>query len=153
MLWVEYTMSQKIILGTDHAGFKLKETLKSFLEQEGYTIEDLGTNSEESVDYPPIMKKVAKKVAKENATGIILGGSGQGEAMTANRVKGIRATVYYGGNKDIITLSKEHNNANILSLGARFLSEKEAKAAVKLWLNTKFPQETRHIRRIKEIDQ
>ena len=144
---------KNIIIGSDHAGFKLKEALKAYLAELAYKVEDLGTDSEESVDYPPIMAAVAKKVAKSSNLGIILGGSGQGEAMTANRIKGIRATVFYGGPKKIITLSKEHNNANILSLGARFLTEKEAKEAVSLWLKTKFSNEERHKRRIKEIDQ
>ena len=143
----------KVIMGTDHAGFKLKESLKKFLSAEGYPVEDLGTNSEESCDYPDFIYPVAKKVAKDkSAKGIILGGSGQGEAITANRVKGVRAAVYYGGPSDIITLSREHNDANILSLGARFISEKDAKKAVLLWLKTSFPGEERHKRRIKKID-
>ena len=143
----------KVIMGTDHAGFKLKESLKKFLSAEGYNVEDLGTNSEESCDYPDFIYPVAKKVAKDKgAKGIILGGSGQGEAITANRVKGVRAAVYYGGPSDIITLSREHNDANILSLGARFISEKEAKKAVLMWLKTPFPGKERHVRRIKKID-
>ena len=144
----------KIVLGTDHAGYKLKEVLKKFLGEQGHECEDMGTDSEKSCDYPDFIYPVAKKVAEDPENrGIILGGSGQGEAMTANRVKGIRAAVYYGGNKDIITLSRTHNNANILSLGARFISDEEAKEVVKLWLETDFPAEERHVRRIKKIDE
>ena len=143
----------KVILGTDHAGYKLKEALKKFLVSESYKVEDLGANSSESCDYPDFIYPVAKKVGKDkDAKGIILGGSGQGEAITANRVKGVRAAVYYGGPLDILTLSREHNDANILSLGARFVSEKDAKKAVLLWLKTAFSGEERHIRRIKKID-
>ncbi len=143
-----------IFFGTDHAGFKLKEVLKGFLSKQGYPVKDLGTSSEESVDYPDFIYPVAKAVAKNpvESRGIILGGSGQGEAITANRVKGIRAAVFYGGPEKIIALSREHNDANILSLGARFVSEKEAKGVVKLWLDTPFSGEERHKRRIKKIE-
>jgi len=99
----------------------------------------------------PVAKEVAKNPNKNK--GIILGGSGQGEAMVANRIKGVRAVVYYGGPKKIIKLSREHNNANILSLGARFLTEDEAKKMVKLWLQTPFSNEKRHKRRIKKLEK
>ena len=144
----------KVIFGTDHAGFELKESLLGYLDLLGYETEDLGTSNKESCDYPDFIYPVARKVAKNpNLKGVILGGSGQGEAMTANRVKGIRAAVFYGGPRDIITLSKQHNNANILSFGARFVTEKEAKAALKLWLETPFTNEQRHKRRIAKIDK
>jgi len=143
-----------IFFGTDHAGYKLKEALKGFLSKKGYSIKDFGTFSEEIVDYPDFISPVAKAVAKNPAgsRGIILGGSGQGEAITANRTKGVRAAVFYGGPEKIIILSREHNDANILSLGARFVSEKQAEKAVSLWLETQFPGEERHKRRIKKID-
>ncbi|MBI2576139.1 RpiB/LacA/LacB family sugar-phosphate isomerase [Candidatus Woesearchaeota archaeon] len=143
-----------IFFGTDHAGYKLKEALKGFLSKQGYSIKDFGAFSEESVDYPDFISPVAKAVAKNpsGSRGIILGGSGQGEAITANRVKGVRAAVFYGGPEKIIILSREHNDANILSLGARFVAEKQAQKAVKLWLETPFPGEERHKRRIKKID-
>ena len=100
------------------------------------------------------MFPAAKAVAKDlNSKGIILGGSGQGEAMAANRIKGVRAAVYYGNNDEIVKLSRIHNNANILSLGARFLKNDEAIEAVKLWLKTDFKDEDRHIRRIKKLDK
>jgi ribose 5-phosphate isomerase B len=144
----------KIIFGTDHAGFKLKEALKIFVESLGHETEDLGTHSSKACDYPDFIFPVAKKVARDHTLkGIILGGSGEGEAMTANRIKGARATAYYGGSNDIILLSKKHNNANILSLGARFIDEKEAKKAVKLWLSTSFSNEERHKRRIAKLDK
>lgn len=144
----------KIYLGGDHAGFELKEKLKTFLNNLGHKIEDKGPyqyNSDD--DYPDFIKPVAQAVAdEEDSFGIIIGGSGQGEAMVANRIKGIRAAVYYGGPEEIIKLSKEHNNANILSLGGRFLTFEQAQKAVKLWLETGFSAEERHQRRINKID-
>ncbi len=145
----------KIFLGADHAGFELKEKLKKYLIELGYQAEDLGNFVyDEKDDYPDFILPVAKKVAEDvkNNFGIILGGSGQGEAMAANRIKGARAAVVYNYNEDIIRLSREHNNANILSLAARFITEEEAKKAVKLWLETGFSEEERHKRRIKKID-
>lgn len=143
-----------IYIGTDHAGFQLKEKLKQHLSKKGFMVKDFGTFSEEPVDYPKFILPVAKAVSQSGGTarGIILGGSGQGEAITANRVRGIRAAVYYGGPKKIIVLSREHNDANLLSLGARFITEKQAIEALDLWLKTPFPGEERHKRRIAEID-
>ena len=121
-------------------------------------------NYVETDDYPDFIKPVAEEVAKDGkAIGIILGGSGQGEAMCANRVKGVRAAVFYGqelpdvGEKksdsfEIIKLAREHNDANVLSLGGNFISEDEAKFAVELFLSTKFSEDERHIRRIKKLD-
>ena len=145
----------KIYLGSDHAGFSLKEKIVAWLADWGYTYEDMGAHElDEKDDYPDFIHPVAKAVAEnpENSRGVVLGGSGQGEAMIANRLSGVRAAVYYGGNLDIITLSREHNNANILSFGARFIGEDEAKEALKLWLETPFSSEERHVRRIKKID-
>lgn len=144
----------KIFLGTDHAGFTLKNDIKNFLEEKGYEIEDMGAhNLNENDDYPDYIFPVAEGVSKNTESlGIIFGGSGQGEAMVANRIKGIRASVYYGGSTKIIRLSREHNNANILSLGARFISTRKAKKVVELWLDTKFSEEERHLRRINKID-
>jgi len=109
----------------------------------------------EADDYPVYMAAAGLKVA-EDLTGetraIIFGGSGQGEAIVANRFPGVRAVVWYGGNMDIIKLSREHNNANVLSFGARFTTDEEAKKAVELWLATPFSKEERHERRIAQID-
>jgi len=147
-------MKPKIFLGTDHAGFELKESVKAFLMSKGYDIEDCGAlKFDEKDDYPAIIHKAASSVAKtKNSLGIVFGGSGQGEAIVANKVKGIRAALYYGGNKDILKLSKTHNNANILSLGARFLKKDEAIKAVAIWLNSTFVDEPRHNRRIDQIN-
>ena len=145
----------KIYIASDHAGYELKEKLIAFLiEDNGHEVIDEGAfEYNEQDDYPDFISKVAQKISEEpEARGIILGGSGQGEAMGANRFKGVRATVFYGGNNEIIKLSREHNDANILSLGARFLSEDDAKKVVKMWLNTAFSGEERHARRINKID-
>ena len=145
---------QKIILGSDHAGYWLKEQVKKYLIGQGFIVEDEGAHSfDPQDDYPDFIVPVARKIARNGgARGIIFGASGQGEAIAANKIKGARAALYYGGNPEIITLSRTHNNANILSLGARFLSKGEAIEAVKLWLDTDFSNEKRHIRRIKKID-
>jgi ribose 5-phosphate isomerase B len=142
-----------IYIATDHAGYQLKEVLKQQITDLGYQVTDMGTFSEESCDYPDFIIPAAQKVAEdlENNLGIVLGGSGNGEAIVANKVPGIRAAVYNAPQLDIIALSKEHNNANVLSLGARFISEEEAKEAVKLWLAAPFPGEERHSRRIGKI--
>ncbi len=153
----------KIYLGSDHAGFELKEKIKKFLSYEynKYEVVDFGAFAlDPSDDYPDFVRPVALAVANdpENARGIVLGGSGQGEAMVANRISGVRAAVYYGpavalakeggGSDEIIKLSRQHNNANILSLGARFLNEEEVFKAIKLWLDTPFSGDERHKRRI-----
>jgi ribose 5-phosphate isomerase B len=145
-----------IYISSDHAGLDLKTSIIGFLSAANFNIEDYGPHSyDPEDDYPLYIDEVAKKVAEdpENNRGIIIGGSGQGEAISANRFKGVRAALYYGGGKEIIKLSREHNNSNVLSLGARFLSEEEAKQAVSLWLNTKFSGDERHVRRIREIDE
>ena len=145
---------QKIILATDHAGFELKEEIKHYLEKEGYEVEDMGANSfDKEDDYPDFIMPAARKVAKEKCLGIIFGGSGQGEAIAANKVRGVRAALYYGKELDIVKLSKTHNNSNMLSLGARFLGKEEAIKAVKAWLGAEFSNEERHIRRIGKISK
>jgi len=148
--------AKKIILGSDHAGFELKEQIKKFLIQSGIDVEDTGAHDfNPNDDYPKIILSAAKTVAEDpaNNKGIIFGASGQGEVIVANKVKGIRAAVYYGSNIEIVKLSRTHNNANVLSLGARFLNKKEAIEAVKIWLETPFSEEERHSRRIKQISK
>jgi len=135
----------------------MKEAIASYVEKElGYTVADMGAHQYDTEDdYPDFIKLVADEVSHDpfSLRGIILGGSGQGEAIVANRYPKVRAAVYYGGPLDIIKLSREHNNSNILSLGARFMTLDEAKAAVKLWLETPFTEEDRHVRRLKKIEQ
>ena len=144
----------KIYIGADHAGFELKEKLKVFLSEKGYQVEDKGALKYDSEDdYPDFIRPVAEAVSREpESRGVVLGGSGQGEAIVANRIKGVRAVVYCGGSTKIVKLSREHNDANILSLGARFISEEKAKKAVELWLSTSF-KGGRHQRRIEKIDK
>ncbi len=171
----------KIFLATDHAGFEYKEHIKSMLIDSGeYEVVDVGAHSLDlDDDYPAFMHLAASKVSEdpENTKAIILGGSGQGEAMVVNKYPGVRAVVYYGEpasvdsselivdsnadmNKEnikdsaysIIALSRLHNDANVLSLGARFLTLDEAKRAVQLWLSTEFSGDARHTRRINDID-
>jgi len=142
-----------IHLATDHAGFAHKEAIKEYLISQGITVIDHGARElVESDDYPDFIMPAAQAVAEDTESkGIIFGGSGQGEAMVANRVKGVRATVYYGGTVEIIALSREHNDANILSVGARFVSIPEAKKIIDLWLATAFTQDPKHIRRINKF--
>lgn len=143
-----------IYIGSDHAGFELKEKIKVYIIKElGYEIEDKGAFSlDNNDDYPDFIVPVAEAVAKEEESlGIVLGGSGQGEAISANKIDGVRATEYYGGDLEIIKVSREHNDANILSLGARFIKEEEAKEAVKLFLETPFSGDERHILRLNKI--
>jgi len=144
---------EKIYLASDHAGFALKQTLLTFLLQEGHAPIDMGPNSlDPQDDYPDYILPLARKVAQEQSLGIVIGLSGQGEAMAANRIKGVRATVYYGEPIEILKLSREHNNANVLSLGAKFLSEASAKEAVHIWLSAAFSEDGRHQRRIEKLD-
>ena len=148
---------RKIHIGTDHAGFELKEEIKRFLEMKEYEVVDHGAfEYEEEDDYPDFILPTVVEVSQDpNSLGIILGGSGQGEAMVANRIPGIRATVFYGNprNEESMTsLSKQHNDSNVLSLGARFLDTEEAKEAVESWLETAFSGEERHVRRINKIE-
>ena len=130
----------------------MKEKVKKYLQDLGYGVEDFGAyRLDPDDDYPDFISKAAEAVSKDPQNrAVILGGSGQGEAMVANKFPNVRAVVYYGG-MDVIPLTREHNNANILSLGARFLTEDEAIEAVKLWLETPFTEEERHIRRIEKI--
>ena len=142
-----------IALGTDHAGFDLKEVVKKFLEENGYKVKDFGAYEYDSADdYPDFINPTAEFVSKNNnAMGIIFGGSGQGEAMAANRYKGVRAAVFYDGPDKIVSLSRQHNNANILSLGSRFIEPEHAINVIKLWISTAF-EGGRHQKRIEKLD-
>ena len=141
-----------IALGTDHAGFELKETVKAFLEDDGYEVKDFGAHEYKSTDdYPDFIKPTAQFVSENDAMGIIFGGSGQGEAMVANRYKGVRAVVFYDGPDEIISLSRQHNNANILSFGSRFIEPSRAIELIKMWLDTNF-EGGRHQQRIQKLE-
>ncbi len=145
----------KIYIGTDHAGFELKEELKKFLDSLGCNVKDMGAYKfDEADDYPdfiwPVVKRVAEDISKGLDTrGIVIGGSGQGEAIVANKVRGIRAAVVY--DEYSARMSREHNDANIISLGNRALDIDKAKELVKIWLETPFSNEERHKRRIEKI--
>jgi len=141
----------KIALGSDHAGFQYKERIKEFLRTLGHDVTDFGTDSEEPVDYPLFCRPVALAVARgEVDRGIVLGGSGNGEAMTANRVRGVRCALCW--NTESARLGRVHNDANMISLGQRMMSEVEALEIVRVWLNTEF-EGGRHIRRIQMLDE
>jgi ribose 5-phosphate isomerase B len=161
----------KIALSTDHAGFEHLKHLKEFLESKGHECQDFGpTSFDEADDYPDFIFPAARAVAQGDCeVGIILGGSGQGEAMAANRIKGIRCTVFYGpviaktavdaeGNKsddpyEILKLSRQHNHANVLSLSTRFLTIDETKQAIVTWLDTPYSDAERHVRRVRKLDE
>lgn len=144
----------RVAIGSDHAGYRLKEDLKQVLKELGHEVEDVGTHSEEPVDYPRFMAWVARAVRDGRAErGIVLGGSGQGEQMTANKVRGIRAALC----NDLFTahLSREHNDANVLAIGARIVAPALARAIVKVWLETPFAggRHEPRIRQIAEIEE
>ena len=143
----------RVHLATDHAGLELKNSIKTYLIDKGYDVMEHGSHDHDPLDdYPDFIFPCAKAIAAEDdSCGIILGGSGQGEAMAANRIKGVRAAVYYNGPEQIVKLSREHNNANVLSLGARFMTAKEIYDVIDLWLNEPFAG-GRHQRRIEKLD-
>jgi ribose 5-phosphate isomerase B len=149
----------KLYFASDHAGFELKNELVSYLKEKNYDVIDCGAfEYDESDDFtlwiPKAIEQLESDIAQNifDSRAIILGGSGEGEAMAANRFKGVRAAVYYGGDTKILTLSKEHNDANVLSLAARFLSVGEAKEAVDIWLETTFSGEEKYGRRNATLD-
>jgi ribose 5-phosphate isomerase B len=160
----------KVFLATDHVGFELKEKTKEFLKSEGYEVEDCGAFQYDKYDdYPDFISKAAEGVSKDpiNNKGIIFGGSGQAECMTANKFKGVRCALFYApavparaaditGRQstdpfEMIRLTREHNDANMLSIGVRFLTDEDALKVVKMWLETPFPGDERHLRRIEKI--
>jgi ribose 5-phosphate isomerase B len=141
----------RIAIGSDHAGFTYKEKIKEFLSAHGHQVTDFGTSSEEPVDYPLFIRPVAEAVARgETERGVVLGGSGNGEAMAANRIKGVRCAVCW--NVESARLARQHNDANIISLGQRMMSETEALEIVRVWLETDF-EGGRHVRRIQMLDE
>lgn len=142
-------MTIRIAMGADHAGFPMKEELKAFLEAEGHEVIDCGTDSEEPVDYPVFSAAAAREVAEGRADrAIVLGGSGQGEQITANKIRGIRAALCH----DLYTarLAREHNDANVLGMGARVIAPAYAKEVVRMWLETPFAG-GRHTQRVEQI--
>ncbi len=159
-----------IYLASDHTGFELKNKVKEFLTGEGFEVEDCGANTyDKDDDYPDFISKAAEGVSKdpEGSKGIIFGGSGEAEMMLANKFKGVRCALFYAATApvraaditgrassdpyEIIRLTREHNNANMLSIGVRFVTDEETVKAVKLWLTEPFPGDERHIRRIEKI--
>ena len=141
----------KIAIGSDHAGFEYKEKIKSLLAELGHVVDDFGTDSEQPVDYPLFIRPVALAVASGEAErGIVLGGSGNGEAMVANRVKGIRCALCW--NIESARLARQHNDANMISLGQRMMTAEVALEIVRTWLETPF-EGGRHVRRIQLIDE
>ena len=140
----------KIAIGSDHAGFKYKEKIKQFLTGLGHDVNDFGTDSEEPVDFPLFIRPVALAVARGEAErGVVLGGSGNGEAMVANRVKGERCADCW--DVETARLARQHNDANMISLGQRMITEEVALEIVRTWLDTPF-EGGRHLRRIQLID-
>ncbi|MEK7515486.1 MAG: RpiB/LacA/LacB family sugar-phosphate isomerase [Patescibacteria group bacterium] len=145
----------KVFIAADHAGFALKNALTDHVRTLGYEVVDMGAFSQNpDDDYPDFIMPLMQRVAEENARGadaargIVVGGSGQGEAMCANRVKGIRAAVFYSGPLELVRLAREHNDANILAIGARFVSGEDADEAVRIFLETPFSESPRHARRL-----
>jgi ribose 5-phosphate isomerase B len=153
----DWKFSGTVLFATDHAGFEMKELLVRFVRDElGYTVEDFGASEYNPTDdYPDFIAKAARRVSNDpdNTRAIILGGSGQGEAMVANRFPKVRCMVFNSDKIELAGLSREHNDANIMSLGARFLTEAHAKEAVQVWLETSFTGEERHVRRIEKIEK
>ena len=140
----------RIALASDHAGFRLKTRIAGWLRGWGHEVVDFGTSSDAPVDYPDFIRPAAQAVARgECERGIVLGGSGNGEAMVANRLRGVRCALCW--NVESARLARAHNDANVLSLGERMISEDEARAIVETWLATPF-EGGRHVRRIAAID-
>lgn len=149
------TSPQTIYVASDHAGFEHKTAIVAWLESEQYTVIDVGAmHYDASDDFPDFVMQTAIAVAAAPAArvGIIFGGSGQGEAMAANRFSGVRATVYYGGDTSIIDLSREHNDANVLSIGARFVSINDSKHVIWQWLHHEASADEKYTRRNRKLD-
>ena len=162
----------KIYLATDHTGFELKEKIKTYLKENNYDVEDCGAfEFNKDDDYPDFISKAAKHVSEdpENSRGIVIGGSGQAEMIVANKFKNVRCVLFYAALAPIraaditgrmstdpyemIRLTREHNDANMLSIGVRFISDDEAVKVTKMWIETPYPAEERHARRINKIKE
>lgn len=146
---------KKIHLASDHAGFEYKEIVLEWLLDLGYVVVDHGAKIYEALDDFPdyiSLAAAAVSVSPDESRGIIFGGSGQGEAMLANRYPNVRATVFYGGDREIVRLSREHNDANMLSIGARFVSISDLKSTIEIWLTTSVLSEEKYSRRNKKIE-
>lgn len=139
----------KLLIGSDHAGYKLKEDIKKFAKKLGHEILDYGTNSEEPVDYPDISERLAKDVVRQNEKGILVCGSGTGMSISANKIKGARAALCY--DEFTAKVSREHNDANILCLAGRDMTLVQARRITKAWLEAEFSGEERHRRRVEKI--
>lgn len=142
-------LPERVALATDHAGFTLKERIKAYLTKKGIDTVDVGTFSEESVDYPAIIRKGCAVVLEQDCPGIVFGGSGNGEAMAANKVPGIRCALVYS--KETAELARSHNNANVMSMGGRLTDPELAKECVDIFLTTDF-EGGRHQRRIDNLE-
>ncbi|HSL15881.1 MAG TPA: ribose 5-phosphate isomerase B [Actinomycetota bacterium] len=142
-------MTVRLAMGSDHAGYRLKTDLARYLRDEGHDVEDLGTDSEEPVDYPPFCAAVGRAVVAGSADrGVVLGGSGQGEQIAANKVQGVRAAL--GNDLYTARLSRQHNDANVLAIGARIVAPELAREILRVWLATPF-EGGRHVRRLEQI--
>jgi ribose 5-phosphate isomerase B len=148
-------MNKKVYLAGDHAGFKLKEKVKEWLTQEGFDVKDFGPFLyDKNDDYPNFTFPLSEAVARsKEGRGIVIAGSGIGECIAANKVRGIRAVLYHAPSRKLIETSRVHDDANVICLGSRFLSEREVKAGIKMFLKTKFPGEKRHKRRLGKIQK
>jgi len=141
----------KIAIASDHAGFQYKQRIATFLRERGHEVEDFGTDSEASVDYPDFIVPAARAVASGRCErGIVLGGSGNGEAMAANKIRGIRCALCW--NEDSARFARAHNDANMLSMGQRLVTEEMALRIVEIWLDTPF-EGGRHVPRVQKLDQ
>lgn len=146
-------MKKELYLGGDHAGFKLKEKLKPWLDKKGFKLKDFGPSEYNKLDdYPDFVIPLARAVARNKVRGLIIAGSGQGENIAANKIKGIKCALYHGGSTKIVHTGRSHDDANILAFGSRFVSESEAKRAIDIFLKTKFDG-GRHARRVKKVSK
>lgn len=144
-------MKKQIYISGDHAGFKLKEKLKFWLNGKGFKVKDFGPEKyNKDDDYPDFVIPMARAVVKDKVRGLIAAGSGQGENIAVNKIKGVKCALYHGGSPRIVKTGRAHDDANVLCFGSRFVTESEAKRAIDLFLNTKF-EGGRHLRRIRKV--